>query len=290
MLSRQYIQRFEGQTNELFMHVFAQSCLMVACVGPMLWLLLLSSNNTPQCCLKYSWPGRPITLSHCGFLIMPSSPRFTPPVVTVFHSLHPANLSVSGCASHSRPAWSSKCHHQMLSHSEFLFSSVTFWNFFSRLFVISICVWIQSICSFSMILEIHLSTLKHTSTTDKRLLGSKIIKYVIIVSFWLMFGTWNATVMCTCGDISCPVWICWVLTPFLGIPVLNHSPHNSSLNLYLVALWADSCKISDQNIYSGLICCSGCCYYMLCAVASGLPCLIVDLWCLLLPTVTPCSA
>lgn len=68
---------FEGQTNGWFMHVFAQSCLMLACMGPMLWVLLLSCNNTPRCCLKYSWPGRPITLSHCGFLIVPSSPQFS---------------------------------------------------------------------------------------------------------------------------------------------------------------------------------------------------------------------
>lgn len=103
---------FEGQTNELFMQVFAQSCLMMACVGPMLWVLLLSRNNTPQRHLKYLWPGRPITLSHCGFLIMPSSSsRFSPPC----HCLPRApssNLLASGCASHSRPVWSSKCHCQ----------------------------------------------------------------------------------------------------------------------------------------------------------------------------------
>lgn len=101
---------FEGQTNELFMQVFAQSCLMMACVGPMLWVLLLSRNNTPQRHLKYSWPGRPITLSHCGFLITPSSSsRFSPPC----HCLPRApssNLLASGCASHSRPVWSLKCH------------------------------------------------------------------------------------------------------------------------------------------------------------------------------------
>lgn len=102
---------FEGQTNELFMHVFAQSCLMMACVAPMLWVLLLSRNNTPQCHLKYSWPGRPITLSHCGFLITPCSSRFSPSC----HCLPLAsssNLLASGCASHSCPVWSSKCHCQ----------------------------------------------------------------------------------------------------------------------------------------------------------------------------------
>lgn len=120
---------FEGQTNGLFMHVFAQSCLMMACVGPMLWVLPLSRNNTPRSCLKYSWPGRPITPSHCGFLVVPSSPQFSYPLhVTGFHSLHPANLSATGCASHSRPAWSWKCHRQTQAHSEFLFSSVTFFN------------------------------------------------------------------------------------------------------------------------------------------------------------------
>lgn len=115
---------FEGQTNGLFMHVFAQSCLMMACVGPMLWVLLLSRNNTLRWCLKYSWPGRPITLSHRGFLVVPSSPQFSYPLhVTVLHSLLPANLSASGCALHSRSAWSSKCHHQTHAHSD------AHWNF-----------------------------------------------------------------------------------------------------------------------------------------------------------------
>lgn len=130
---------FEGQTNRLFMHVVAQSCLMMACVGPMLWVPLLSRNNTPRWCLKYSWPGRPITLSHWGFLVVPSSPQFSCPLhVAVFHSLHPANLSASGCTSHSRPAWSSKCHRQTHAHSEFLFSSVTF--FISLVICVCVCI------------------------------------------------------------------------------------------------------------------------------------------------------
>lgn len=38
---------------------------------PMLWVLPLSCNKTPQCSLKYSWPGKPITLSQShGFLII----------------------------------------------------------------------------------------------------------------------------------------------------------------------------------------------------------------------------
>lgn len=52
---------------------------------PMLWVLPLSCNNTPHCRLKYSWPGKPITLSQShGFLIITPPPPSLTPQVTVF--------------------------------------------------------------------------------------------------------------------------------------------------------------------------------------------------------------
>lgn len=70
---------------------------------PMLWVLPLSCNNTPQCCLKYSFPGKPITLSQShGFLII-NPPSALVPQVTIFHLLHPTHLSASGCTSHNHP-------------------------------------------------------------------------------------------------------------------------------------------------------------------------------------------
>lgn len=96
-------------------------CVCVCVLGPILWwhmscpmlcVLPLRCNNTPQCCLKYSWPGKPITLSQShGFLII--TPLCYGPQVTIFHLplLQPPHLSAAACASHSQ-CWglSSKCH------------------------------------------------------------------------------------------------------------------------------------------------------------------------------------
>lgn len=43
--------------------------LWCTCLAPCCWVLPLSCNNTPQCYLKYSWPGKPITLTMSGLLI-----------------------------------------------------------------------------------------------------------------------------------------------------------------------------------------------------------------------------
>ncbi len=73
---------------------------------PMLWVLPLSCNNTPQCCLKYSWPGKLIALSQShGFLIIPPPPLLSPPG----HYIPPAFFCISltsqllGCILHSHP-------------------------------------------------------------------------------------------------------------------------------------------------------------------------------------------
>lgn len=79
---------------------------------PMLWVLPLSCNNTPQCCLKYSWPGKPITLSQShGFLIITSTHPPPAPLQPPGHSIPPAFLAASRSPlsfwlhfSHSHPA------------------------------------------------------------------------------------------------------------------------------------------------------------------------------------------
>lgn len=85
---------------------------------PMLWVLPLSCNNTPHCCLKYSLPGKPITLSQShGFLIIiPLSALTAWSLYSTCLLLHPTHLSASGYILHSHLVLSLELE-MTLSHS-----------------------------------------------------------------------------------------------------------------------------------------------------------------------------
>lgn len=76
-------------------------CPVPSCDGascPMLRVLPQCCNNTPQCCLKYSWPGRPNGSESLIWISYYRPPLPAPllPLVTVPRIRHPTHLSVPG--------------------------------------------------------------------------------------------------------------------------------------------------------------------------------------------------